>query len=293
LELAGVVSVPLVAEGRALGVLTVSADRRRRPLTAADVELVEQLALQVALMMAKAQRYELEARTSHVLQATLLPPPPPQVPGMRVAVRYLAATHGVEIGGDFYDVAPLPGDHVAIAVGDVVGHDITAAATMGQLRSVYRALLVESPSPSAVVDRLQASWPLLELQRMATALFATLDLPSGLLRIASAGHPPPLLVTDAGAEFLPVQPSRMLGAPPSTPVEWCGVLPPGGTLVLFTDGLVESRSTDIDAGLARLRVAAGRIPTVDPDELCDRLLTDLAGSHRADDIALLALTRDR
>ncbi|MGY1841266.1 MULTISPECIES: SpoIIE family protein phosphatase [unclassified Modestobacter] len=293
LELAGVVSVPLTAEGRALGVLTISADRRRRPLTAADVELVEQLALQVALMMAKAQRYELEARTSHVLQATLLPPPPPQVPGMQVAVRYLAATHGVEIGGDFYDVAPLPGDHVAIAVGDVVGHDITAAATMGQLRSVYRALLVESPSPSAVVDRLQASWPLLELQRMATALFATLDLPSGLLRIASAGHPPPLLVTDAGAEFLPVQPSRMLGAPPSTPVEWRGVLPPGGTLVLFTDGLVESRSTDIDAGLERLRVAAGRTATADPDELCDRLLTDLAGTHRADDIALLALTRDR
>ncbi|MGY1841997.1 SpoIIE family protein phosphatase [Modestobacter sp. SYSU DS0875] len=293
LELAGVVSVPLVAEGRALGVLTVSADRRRRPLTAADVELVEQLALQLALMMAKAQRYELEARTSHTLQAILLPPPPPRVPGMQVAVRYLAATHGVEIGGDFYDVAQLPGDHVAIAVGDVVGHDITAAATMGQLRSVYRALLVESPSPTAVIDRLQASWPLLGLQRMATALFATLDLPSGLLHVASAGHPPPLLVTDAGAEFLPVRPSRMLGAPASAPAEWSGVLPPGGTLVLFTDGLVESRSDDLDAGLERLRVAAGRAPTADPDELCDRLLADLAGTHRADDIALLALTRHR
>ncbi|MGY1748787.1 SpoIIE family protein phosphatase [Modestobacter sp. SYSU DS0511] len=293
LELAGVVSVPLVAEGRSLGVLTVSADRRRRPLTAADVELVEQLAVQLALMMAKAQRYELEARTSHTLQATLLPPPPPRVPGMQVAVRYLAATHGVEIGGDFYDVAPLPGDHVAIAVGDVVGHDITAAATMGQLRSVYRALLVESPSPTAVIDRLQASWPLLGLQRMATALFATLDLPTGLLHVASAGHPPPLLVTDDGAEFLPVRPSRMLGAPASTPVEWSGVLPPGGTLVLFTDGLVESRSDDLDAGLERLRVAAGRTPTADPDELCDRLLADLAGTHRADDIALLALTRHR
>ncbi|MQA32659.1 SpoIIE family protein phosphatase [Modestobacter roseus] len=293
LELAGMIAVPLAAEGRSLGVLTVSADRRRRPLTAADVELVEQLALQVALMMAKAQRYELEARTSHTLQATLLPPAPPQVPAMRVAVRYLAATSGVEIGGDFYDLAPLPGDHVAIAVGDVVGHDITAAATMGQLRSVYRALLVESPSPTAVIDRLQASWPLLGLQRMATALFATLDLPTGLLHVASAGHPPPLLVTDAGAEFLPVRPSRMLGAPPSAPVEWSGVIPPGATLVLFTDGLVESRSSDIDAGLDRLRVAAERAPTADPDELCDRLLGDLAGTHRADDIALLALTRDR
>jgi PAS domain S-box-containing protein len=292
LELAGVISVPLVAEGRALGVMTLSADRRRPPFTAADVELAEQLALQVSLMMAKAQRYELEARTSHTLQATLLPPPPPQVPGISVAVRYLAATYGVEIGGDFYDVAPLPGNRVAIAVGDVVGHDITAAATMGQLRSVYRALLVEGPAPTAVIHRLQASWPLLGLQRMATALFATLDLPTGLLHVASAGHPPPLLVVDGQAEFLPVVPSRMLGAPPAPAVEWTGVLPPGATLVLFTDGLVESRTSDIDAGLALLRAAASRRATVDPDELCDRLLGDLAGTHRADDIALLALTRE-
>jgi PAS domain S-box-containing protein len=292
LELSSVISVPLVAEGRVLGVMTLSADRRRHPFTGADVELAEQLALQVSLMVTKAQRYELEARTSHTLQATLLPPAPPQVPGISVAVRYLAATHGVEIGGDFYDVAPLPGDHVAIAVGDVVGHDITAAATMGQLRSVYRALLVEGPAPAAVIHRLQASWPLLGLQRMATALFATLDLPTGLLHVASAGHPPPLLVHDGTAEYLPVVPSRMLGAPPVPAVEWSGVLPPGSTLVLFTDGLVESRTSDIDAGMARLRAAASRTPTVSPDELCDRLLADLAGTHRADDIALLALTRD-
>jgi serine/threonine-protein kinase RsbW len=292
LELASVISVPLVAEGRSLGVMTLSADRRRAPFTAADVELAEQLAVQVSVLMAKAQRFELEARTSHTLQTTLLPPAPPQVPGVSVAVRYLAATHGVEIGGDFYDVAPLPGDHVAIAVGDVVGHDITAAATMGQLRSVYRSLLVEAPAPSAVIDRLQASWPLLGLHRMATALFATLDLPTGLLHVASAGHPPPLLIAGGEAEYLPVVPSRMLGAPPAPAAEWCGVVPPGATLVLFTDGLVESRSSDIDAGLARLRAAAGRSATADPDELCDRLLSDLAGTHRADDIALLAVTRD-
>ncbi|MCZ2821100.1 SpoIIE family protein phosphatase [Modestobacter sp. VKM Ac-2977] len=292
LELASIVSVPLVAEGRSLGVLTLSADRRRGPFTAADVEVVEQLAHQVSLVLAKAQRYELETRTSHTLQATLLPPHPPAVPGMTVAVRYLAATSGVEIGGDFYDVATLPGDHVAIAVGDVVGHDITAAATMGQLRSVYRALLVEAPAPSAVIDRLQASWPLLGLQRMATALFATLDLPTGLLHVASAGHPPPLLIVDGRAEYLPVAPSRMLGAPPSPAVEWSGVVPAGATLLLFTDGLVESRTDDLDSGLARLQAAAERWATVGADELCDRLLAELAGAHRADDIALLALTRD-
>jgi serine/threonine-protein kinase RsbW len=291
LELVSIIAVPLVAEGRALGVLTLSADRRRGPFTAGDVEVAEQLAHQVSLVMAKAQRYEFEVRTSHTLQATLLPPAPPEVPGVSVAVRYLAANRGVEIGGDFYDVAPLGDGRVAIAVGDVVGHDITAAATMGQLRSVYRALLVESPTPSEVIDRLQASWPLLGLQRMATALFASLDLPAGVLRVASAGHPPPLLVTDGHADFLPVRPTRMLGAPPAPAVEWTGVVPPGATLVLFTDGLVESRWSDIDAGLARLMAAARRAPITDPEELCDRLLADLAGTHRADDIALLALTR--
>ena len=293
LDLTSLVAVPLIADGRRLGVVTLGTDRSRRPFTAADVEVAEQLALQVSLVVAKAQRYELDVHTSHALQANLLPPPPPEVTGLRMAVRYLAATQGVEVGGDFYDVVPLPGDQVALAVGDVVGHDITAAATMGQLNSVYRALLVDRPEPSAMIDRLQASWSIMGLQRMATALFAILDPATGRLRIASAGHLPPLLLTAAHAEFLPVEPSRMLGAPPAPApaLEWAGVLPVGSTLVLFTDGLVESRAADIDAGLAHLLAAAEAAGTSDPDELCDRLLTDLTGVHRADDIALLALTR--
>ena len=291
LEVAGVISVPFVADGRVLGVVTLCADRHREPFSTADVEVAEQLALQVALVVDKAQRYELDVRTSHTLQANLLPPSPPPVPGLATAVRYLPATRGVNVGGDFYDVVRLPGDHVALAVGDVVGHDVTAAATMGQLASVHRALLVDRPAPSAVIDRLQASWSLLGLQRMATALFASLDAVTGQLRIASAGHPPPLLVVGGRAEFLPVQPSRMLGAPPTPAVEWAGVLPVGATLVLFTDGLVESRTADLDAGLDRLLAVAGSAATADPDALCDRLLAELTGPHRADDIALLALTR--
>jgi PAS domain S-box-containing protein len=293
LQLTSLVAVPLTAEGRRLGVVTLATDRWRGPFTAADVEVAEQLGLQVSLVVAKAQRYELDVRTSHTLQANLLPPPPPAVPGLSMAVRYLAATRGVEVGGDFYDVVSLPGEQVALAVGDVVGHDITAAATMGQLTSVYRALLADRPAPSAMIDRLQASWSLLGLQRMATALFATLDPVTGQLRIASAGHLPPLLLTAGHAEFLPVQPSRMLGAPPAPApaLEWAGVLPVGATLVLFTDGLVESRSADLDEGLAHLLAAAGGSGTTDPDELCDRLLAELTGEHRADDIALLALSR--
>jgi serine phosphatase RsbU (regulator of sigma subunit) len=294
LQLADLVCVPLTAaEGRALGVLTLGTDRRRGPFTPADVEVAEQLALQVSHVVDKGQRFELEARTSHTLQANLLPPAPPPVPGLRVAVRYLAASRGADVGGDFYDVVLLPGGRVALAVGDVVGHDITAAAVMGQLRSVHRALLADGATPSAVIDRLQAAWSLLGLQRMSTALFATLDPSSGQLRVVSAGHLPPLVVSGGDAALLDVEPSRMLGAPPSpTPArEWAGVLSPGATLLLYTDGLVESRDADLDVGLAALLDAAVRVAADDPDEFCDRLLGELAGGGRADDVALLAITR--
>ncbi|SDF07556.1 PAS domain S-box-containing protein [Blastococcus aurantiacus] len=291
LDLTAVVAVPLIAEGRQLGVLTIAADARRGPFTVADVEVAEQLALQVGLVVARAQRFDLAVRTSHALQANLLPPPPPSLEGLAIAVRYLPATYGVDVGGDFYDVVRLPGVEVGLAVGDVVGHDITAAATMGQLRSVYRALLADGPAPGDVIDRLQAGWPLLSLRRMATALFASLEPASGRLRIASAGHPPPVLLSDGRAGFLPVQPSRMLGAPPSQALEWDGVLPRGASLLLFTDGLVESRSADIDEGFDLLLAAAESASTSDPDALCDHLLSELTGAHRADDIALLVLTR--
>ena len=293
LELVNLVCVPLLADGRVLGVLTLGSDRRRGPFTPADVEVAEQLALQVSQVVDKAQRLELETRTSHTLQANLLPPAPPPVPGLAVAVRYLPASRGAEVGGDFYDVVPLPGGQVALAVGDVVGHDIRAAAVMGQLRSVYRALLADRPPPSAVIDRLQAGWSLLGLQLMATALFGVLDPGSGRLRLASAGHLAPLLVAGGTAELLDVRPSRMLGAPPAPgpAVEWAGVLAPGATLLLYTDGLVESRDADLDRGLAALRDAAVRSDTADPDELCDRLLAELASRVRADDVALLAISR--
>jgi serine/threonine-protein kinase RsbW len=128
---------------------------------------------------------------------------------------------------------------------------------------------------------------------MATALFAVLDPATGQLRIASAGHLPPLLLAGGRAAYLDVPVSRMLGAPAPSPAgEWSGELPRGATLLLCTDGLVERRGADLDTGLERLRAAVEAAGTHRPDELCDRVLGGLAGVHRADDIALLVLTRD-
>ncbi len=294
LELADLVCVPLVVDNRPLGVITLGNGVRRGPFSEADVETAEQLALQMSQGLEVAARFELESRTSHTLQASLLPPVPPPVPGLALAVRYLPGSSGADVGGDFHDVVALPEGDVALAVGDVVGHDVTAAATMGQLRSVHRALLADRPGPAELVERLHGSWPLLGLPRMATAMFARLDPATGALRIASAGHLPPLLAAGGRAELLDVVPGRLLGAPPGPAPEWKGELPVGATLVLYTDGLVESRTADLDVGLDRLRSVAAEATEggpADPDRLCDRLLAALTGPRRADDVALLVLTR--
>jgi serine/threonine-protein kinase RsbW len=294
LELSDLVCVPLLVDNRPLGVISLGNGVRRGPFSEADVETAEQLALQMSQGLEVAARFELESRTSHTLQASLLPPVPPHVPGLALAVRYLPGSSGADVGGDFHDVVALPEGDVALAVGDVVGHDVTAAATMGQLRSVHRALLADRPGPSELVDRLHGSWPLLGLPRMATAMFARLDPATGGLRIASAGHLPPLLAAGGRAELLDVVPGRLLGAPPGPAPEWKGELPVGATLVFYTDGLVESRTADLDVGLARLRTVAAAATEggpADPDELCDRLLAALTGPRRADDVALLVLTR--
>jgi serine/threonine-protein kinase RsbW len=290
---AGFIAVPLVTDDRVLGVITFAEGPDRAPFTEADVELASELAQQVALVAARAERFEVEYRASHALQAALLPPPPPAVAGVAVGVRYVPASLYADVGGDFYDVLPLEDGSVAFAVGDVVGHDLTAAATMGQIRSVYRALMSDGAGPGHVVDRMQASWPVLGLERMATAVFGRLDPATGAVRLASAGHPPPLVVDDDGAHLLPVQPTTLLGAELGPAPEWSGTLAPGATLLLYTDGLVETRTQPLSDGLDRLQRVAADAGVLDPEALCDLLLTQLVGRHRGDDVALLALRRLR
>ncbi|MFL6139839.1 MAG: SpoIIE family protein phosphatase [Frankiaceae bacterium] len=291
LDLQGYLSVPLVAGGRALGSLTILSTGSGRRFERSDAVLAEELARQVSLVVDRAERYDRDRRTSHALQAGLLPPRPPQVPGLSIAVRYLPGTRGVDVGGDFYDVIELPGDAVAVAVGDVAGHDITAAATMGQLRSVSRALIADVEGPAALVRRLQDSWALLGIDRMATAVYAVLDRGSGRLRIASAGHLAPMVLHEGTCRPVDLEPAAPLGAPTTPVEEWTSTLPRGASLLMFTDGLVESRHQDIDVGIGHLAGVAAAAGTADPELLCDAILREVAGDDRGDDVALLIITR--
>ena len=257
-----------------------------------DLALADDFTSCVAQVVAVAHRHDSARRAAHTLQASLLPAHLPEVPGLALAVRYLPATVDNDVGGDFYDVITSPGGVTTIAIGDVAGHDMKAAAIMGKVRTAARVLATQATGPGHFIEMLRHGWDNLELERMATLLIASIDATTGELRIASAGHPPPLLVESGRARLLDVLPTTPLGAPPSEVHEWRGTLVEGATLLLFTDGLVEDHHRSFHDGAATLvRAASGSFR---PDELCDRVLDALVPdeSHHDDDIAMVALTRD-
>jgi GAF domain-containing protein len=289
LEFTSFMTVPLLAGGRPLGTVTLVSAGSGRRFGPSDLSLAEELARQVAAVVAKARRYEEEHDTAHTLQGRLLPGRLPELAEVTMEVRYLPGTRGAEVGGDFYDAVTLPGGGLGLMIGDVAGHDAVAAATMGQLRSAIRALAGQQGAPARLLDSLQWSWDLLGFDRIATALLARLDPSSGDLVVASAGHPPPLLAVPGHARFLPVSPAPPLGSVAGPAAEWHGSLGRGETLLFFTDGLIEGRHVGVADGMARLaRLAAAG--TVEPDRLCDRVLGALS-AERHDDVAVLAVSR--
>jgi PAS domain S-box-containing protein len=234
---------------------------------------------------------EREHRIAETLQRSLLPDRLPDIPGIMLAARYVPATTGMEVGGDWYDVVQLPNGHVGVAIGDVAGHGLRAASTMGQLRMSLRAHAIEEGSPVMVVRRVHQLVKRLLLGEMATVLYLVYDPDDGGVRFANAGHPPPLLIPERGkASFLTEGLAPPLGAARSQNdfVEATCTLAVGSTLLLFTDGLVEERGVSIQKGLSRLKEAATAAGP-DLETLCDHLLATLPGRDVSDDIALLAL----
>jgi serine phosphatase RsbU (regulator of sigma subunit) len=227
---------------------------------------------------------------AQALQHALLPDAVPQTRRLHASARYVPGTSGIEVGGDWYDVIPSADGGAMILVGDVSGHGLHAAATMGSLRFAALAYAAVDRDPAAILAKLSSLAHGQAHDYFATVLCACVDLEAGELTVASAGHPAPLLISPDGAEYVAVEAGPPAGAVEDPAyVDVTVTLPPRGALVAFTDGLVERRGEPLDVGLARLRAAAAA-PFADVDSLVARLLDELARDGAEDDIALVAVS---
>ncbi|MFF1519500.1 PP2C family protein-serine/threonine phosphatase [Streptomyces sp. NPDC058305] len=284
---------PLRARRRVLGALTLVRKSGRPAMDEEDMALVEGLAHRVALAVDNARLLAETQDIAERLQRSLLPDLP-QIDGLRIATRYAPAAATAEVGGDWYDSFLLPQGDITLIIGDVTGHDLHAAVAMSQLRNMLRGIACDRQEPpEQILRRLDIAVDALYPHRTATCVYALLKRDEGgphQLAWASAGHPPPLLITaDGDTRYLNDAEGMMLGVEPhakrtsaSTP------LPTGSTILLYTDGLIERRGESLDHSMTRLRQHAAALISEDLDVMCDELLTGLA-AHSTDDIALLAL----
>nr|WP_238426342.1 SpoIIE family protein phosphatase [Streptomyces adustus] len=290
------ISVPLQARGQLLGVVEFWRSEQD-PFESDDLSPAEELAARAAVCIDNARRYTREHTTAVTLQRSLLPGALPELSALEVGHRYLPAQAGV--GGDWYDVIPLPGARVALVVGDVVGHGLHAAATMGRLRTaVHNFAALDLPPDELLghldelitrIDQDAAAEGNIEAVTGATCLYAVYDPVSGQCVLARAGHPGPALVSPDGRVTFPDIPvAPPLGAGAGLPVETAELLLAADSrLVLYTDGLVEARGRDIDVGLGMLAEALAGAEGATPDDTCRVVLDAMLRTRSSDDVALL------
>ncbi|MGW7576476.1 SpoIIE family protein phosphatase [Streptomyces sp. NPDC054765] len=277
---------PLTARGQILGCLGLSRARNPLPFDEDDLALAAELASRAAVCIDNARSHQSVRNAAETLQRSLLPDHPPRLPGLQIASRYRPAQATYEIGGDWYDVLPLEGDKTALVVGDVMGSGIDAAATMGRLRTATSAFADLDLDPAQVLQHLDKITSGLE-HYIATCVYATYDPHRAACHIATAGHLPPVLVRSG-------KHPELLDLPTGTPLGVGGVpfetttfrLDPDDQLVLYTDGLVETRHQPLDERLETLRRLLDA-PDHSLEETCDRLLRELRRPDDPDDVALL------
>ncbi|MGW4893130.1 SpoIIE family protein phosphatase [Kitasatospora sp. NPDC004240] len=279
--------VPLLARGLVLGGAEFIRMGNPVPFGPADRALAEELAARTALAMDNGRLYRRERDTALTLQRSLLPQEIHRSLGLEIAYRYQPSSVVSEVGGDWFDVVPLSSGRVALIVGDVMGHGIRAAATMGQLRTVARTLITLDMDPARVLQRLDEATSAIGEGQFATCVCAVYDPMDRSCTASCAGHLPPV-VTDADGD------ARLLELPPGVPLGVGGVtfesveftLPEDGILALYTDGLVERRGRDLDEGLRLLcRTIADRRRSL--EQTCDAVLAELTGRTSEDDIAVI------
>ncbi|MCU4183371.1 SpoIIE family protein phosphatase [Acidiferrimicrobium sp. IK] len=281
-------AVPIDAHGEVMGVLAL-ATSEGRSLDGDDLSLAAEVARRTALAVSNARAFQHEREIAETLQRALLPTTVPAVEGLDIAVRYLPATDGASVGGDWYDVLILDEDTTGIAIGDVVGHDVSASTSMGQLRSALRVLAHDGyEDPALTLSRVDRAMGSLGVS-YATCIFGVLDRPSSTFRWSNAGHPPPLLVRDGAARLLSGGSGVLLGVTDGGDAhEDSLLLHAGDVLVLYTDGLVERRGSSLDAGLDLLKTAAVGLPGRSAEEVCEGLVSALVPMPgREDDVAIL------
>ena len=291
LRIDSLIAVPLVAGARRLGVLLLGRCAGRTAFDGHDVGVAEELGRRVTAGLANTEAFAREHTVAEILQRSVLPDDLPALPGMDLAIRYLPATEGVDVGGDWYDAFALGGRRVGLVLGDVVGHNLASASAMSQIRNALRAYAVDDPDPSAVLRRTNTAVAHLLPDTMATVFYAVLDLATGEMAYANAGHPPPLLTSASGARYLAAPSGLMLGV--ADGVEYStgtARLACGDTVLLYSDGLVEDRARSIDECFDALAAAYGQGAGTTADEMCATAQATLPGAtDRADDICLLAV----
>ncbi|KAF3469932.1 SpoIIE family protein phosphatase [Streptomyces sp. Tu 3180] len=277
-----------------LGALTLGRSERPEKFTAADLTLLEDITRRAGLALDNARLYQRQRKVAETMQRYLLPQLP-RVAELEMTARYLPAPDASHVGGDWYDAFTLADGATALAIGDVSGHDLDAAAGMAQLRNVLRAYAwSQQEPPSRIVERVDRSVLRITDVPMATLVLATLAPGGGEhweLRWTNAGHPPPLLVTHEGLVRYLTGGNGMLLGTGTNPARSDGadVLPPGSTLVLYTDGLIESPSHSIDEGLEQLRRHAAALAHRPVEDFTDELLSRVRPADNDDDVALLVL----
>ncbi|MGW6538650.1 SpoIIE family protein phosphatase [Streptomyces sp. NPDC055051] len=286
--------LPLIAQARPIGALGLLYSDRTG-FSEDERTLLVALGSSIAQSLQRAMLYEQEHDLAEGLQQAMLPRRIADVPGTQIAVRYRSARLGRDIGGDWYDVIPLPGGRVGAVIGDVQGHDTHAAAVMGQLRIVLRAYAAEGHTPATVMARASVFLHELDTERFATCTYAEADPDTGVVQVVRAGHVDPLVrEADGSSRRVPVEGGLPLGLSaefgrldyPVTTLE----LEPGQTLMLYTDGLVEKPGADLDEGLEWLSALVRRGPS-DLQELADLLCEVVADRGGEDDVAILLLRR--
>ena len=282
--------LPLLARGRTLGAITMVTAESGRSYGDEDLELARDLARRAALAVDTSVLYQREHEAALTLQRALLPTDLPKIEGAELAARYLPAEAGMEVGGDWYDVIePKPGC-VAVVIGDVAGRGVEAAAVMGRLAMTLRAYVADGRDPDAAVGGLDQLMKTLQQPQMATLLHLNLDLESNTAKFVRAGHPPALLRrTDGEIVELVGNGSPPLGLVEGAEFTMAEVdVPPGSMLLLYTDGLIERRGSDLNEGLDRLKLALRTAPD-DPAAVVNELPAALDAERLPDDVALLAL----